>query len=446
MRINKLMFFFLIILFSCNEQKEFLSYENIDMHIKTLSSDEMLGRDPYTEDIKIAENYIAGKFQQAGLAQFPEFNNYRHSFPLYLSELDKGNTYLSINGSTQNDVVFIASGDINYKNLTADQLNETFTITEVKKDDNPRNVVYSIIRNYTKNWIWLDPAHKNTLSGLKRFMNRTVSSSENPETDPRCVIIAIRPAGRINSIDLEIKTETREITLTNIVGYLEGTDPDLKDEFFVFSGHHDHLGYNNELEGDDKIYNGADDNATGVTGVITLAEHYSQLKTNKRSIMFVTFTCEEKGLLGAKRLVEDLPFPQDNLIGMINFEMLGKKSQWGWNRTFLTGFDKSDLGEIMKAAIPDTSVFNVYPDPYVSDNRPAGLFFNSDNGPFARVGIPSHSLSSSDVGSDNTYHQVTDEYETLNIENIFAVIKGVAEAVKPILSGAKTPSRVDIER
>ncbi len=439
MNINKLVFFALLTLFSCNEQVEFLSYENVDSHIRMLSSDEMLGRDPYSEDIKIAENYIAEKFKKAGLSEFPEFKNYRHSFPLFLSKVNPENTYLNVNGNKIEDVIILASGNITAESYSLDQLSSAFTVSEAGKDDNPQRVINPLFRNYKKNWIWLDPAHKNLIGRFKSFARREISSRVNPENDPRFLIIAVKPPGKIRNIELSINSTTREVILTNIAGYLEGSDPELKDEYFVFTAHHDHLGVNHDLKGVDKIFNGADDNATGVTGVITLAEHFSYLGNSKRSIMFVTFTAEEKGLIGSNQLVDDLPFPKEKLIGMINFEMLGKKSKWGWNRTFLTGFEHSDLGEIMQTAIPDTSVFNVYPDPY-------GLFLNSDNAPFARAGITSHTLSSTDVMADQNYHKVTDEYETLNIDNMLTVIKGVADAVAPILSGSRTPSKLTIER
>ncbi|MFC1563474.1 M28 family metallopeptidase, partial [candidate division KSB1 bacterium] len=397
--------------------------------------DEMMGRDPYSDSILMAEDYIARQFKNAGLSEFPEFKNYRQSFQMFLTEQDRTNSGIKINGVAYPGAVFAASGNVNYADLSQSDIENTFDITNVGASDNLRNSLSRIIRNYENNWIWVDPAHEDALSNYRRFLDRSVPSAQDPRNNKRTLIIAVRPEEKIERIDIDIRVNTREITLTNIIGYLEGSDPELNDEFFIFSGHHDHIGFNEEIEGDDKIYNGADDNATGVTGVITLAEYFSRHREFKRSIIFVTFTAEEKGLLGARQLLEDLPVPRDKIVGMINFEMLGKQSKWGWNRTFLTGFEYSNLGEIMKAAISDTSKFNIYPDPY-------GLFYGSDNAPFARADMVSHSLSSTDVGGDKHYHQVTDEYETLSIDNMVTVIRGVSEAVMPVLNGAKTPARI----
>lgn len=108
----------------------------------------------------------------------------------------------------------------------------------------------------------------------------------------------------------------------NIVGVLEGTDPKLKKEFVVLSAHYDHIGLETK-EQPDVIFNGANDDASGVTAVAQMAKYFSKTKSNKRSILFVFFTGEEKGLLGSKSLVQKLKKQDFNLYAQLNIEMIG---------------------------------------------------------------------------------------------------------------------------
>ena len=131
--------------------------------------------------------------------------------------------------------------------------------------------------------------------------------------------------------NVKISTEIKEIQQTswNVSGYLEGNDPQLKDEYVVIGAHFDHLGYGETgslYRGEDKqIHNGADDNASGTTGVLELAEKFSSLKNQiKRSMIFVTFSGEELGLLGSNYFVNNSNVSSNKMITMINMDMIGK--------------------------------------------------------------------------------------------------------------------------
>jgi len=127
--------------------------------------------------------------------------------------------------------------------------------------------------------------------------------------------------------------ETYHDTLTNfdkptynVVGMVEGNDPQLKNEFVVIGAHYDHIGTAKAVEGDE-IANGANDNASGTSAVIEFAKYFGTHKTNKRSLLFVLFSAEEKGLLGSEHLAEKLKSQDFNLYTMINFEMIGVPMQ-----------------------------------------------------------------------------------------------------------------------
>ena len=109
----------------------------------------------------------------------------------------------------------------------------------------------------------------------------------------------------------------------NIVGFIEGNDPKLKNEFVIIGAHYDHIGrVSTPVNGDD-IANGANDNASGTTVMSEVAKYFAKNKTNKRSILVVFFSAEEKGLLGSYHLAKKLKEQHFNLYTMLNFEMLG---------------------------------------------------------------------------------------------------------------------------
>lgn len=223
-----------------------------------------------------------------------------------------------------------------------------------------------------------------------------------------------------------------ELDLFNIIGLLEGTS--LKEEFVIISAHYDHLG---QIEGGkgDLVFNGANDNATGVAAMIMLAEYFKKAKINKRSILFVAFTAEEMGLIGSNYFGKTIS--AESIIAGVNIEMIGKESPFGPKTAWLTGFKRSTFGEIIQKNL-SSSEYRLYPDPY-KDFR---LFFRSDNASLARLGVPAHTFSTSPMDKDLDYHQLSDEVETLDVKIITETIKAISVGIKSIVSGDDTPSRV----
>ncbi|MFC1477543.1 M28 family peptidase [candidate division KSB1 bacterium] len=310
----------------CAKEPFEITYEQVDAHIKYLSSDELKGRDPFSEDIHLTVDYIAEQFKKAGLKEFGQFPGYKHDF------------------------------------------------------------------GYTR---------------------RNRRNPDDPGT---------------------------EYTLTNVIGYVEGTDPVLKDEFIMFSAHFDHMGIGRPVEGD-SIYNGAEDNATGTTAVMALAEYFAKNGGNKRSIMFVGFTAEERGMIGSTQLVRDLPIDSVNLKAMVNFEMIGKPNDAGRAECFVTGWSRSDLGPILVASLGD--------DPFLLNKGPEMaeyLYTGSDNRPFGRAGFVAHTIGGVKSAGDEFYHRPNDHYETLDVNNMVTVIKGVIKASATLLSGEAAPKNIERER
>ena len=228
------------------------------------------------------------------------------------------------------------------------------------------------------------------------------------------------------------KFEKNGLSLFNVIGFLEGKSK--KNELIIISAHYDHLGVKIDGEGD-LIFNGANDNASGVAAILTLAEYFNTNNINERSLLFVAFTAEEMGLIGSNYFSKQIN-PEEIIAG-INIEMIGKESPFGPNTAWLTGFERSNFGKIIQKNLKETE-YQVLPDPYTSFK----LFFRSDNASLARLGVPAHTFSTSPMDKDLDYHKVTDEVNTLNIFTISETIKAIAIGIKSIADGTDTPSRV----
>jgi leucyl aminopeptidase len=227
--------------------------------------------------------------------------------------------------------------------------------------------------------------------------------------------------------------------LQNIIGYIEGTDPVLKNEYILFGAHHDHMGVGGS--GEDTIFNGAEDNATGTTAVIALARYFAEAGANKRSLIFTTFTAEERGLVGARHLASNLPIEADQFVAMVNFEMIGKPAPDGaWNLMYL-GPEFSTLDEIFQGALDEDS-----PITLVAPEENQFRYFNaSDNAAFHAQGFITMTLASPNSTVDQYAHKPNDHYEFLNIDYLSDVIRAVVDFTEPLVSGEATPERTEVE-
>ena len=225
-----------------------------------------------------------------------------------------------------------------------------------------------------------------------------------------------------------------DIISSNIIGVLEGKSK--KDEYVIISAHYDHLGMKKSGAGD-LIYNGANDDASGVTGVLALAAYFKKVG-HERTIVFAAFTAEEMGLIGSTYFGKEIDAVK--FVAGINLEMIGKTPSFGPNTAWLTGFERSDFGKIIQKNLKGSG-YQLFPDPYKNFN----LFFRSDNASLARLGVPSHTFSTTPIDIDPDYHQVSDEASTLNITVITQTIQAVAIGTKSIINGEDTPTRVILE-
>jgi hypothetical protein len=203
--------------------------------------------------------------------------------------------------------------------------------------------------------------------------------------------------------------ENDQVTAPNVVAVLEGSDPTLREEYVVVSGHMDHEGIGAPNQEGDSIFNGADDNASGTAAVIEIAEAFASLPTPpKRSLMFVLVSGEEKGLWGSEYFAANSPVPVERLVADLNMDMVGRN----WPDTIVAiGKEHSDLGETLErvnAAHPELGMTAI------DDLWPAESFYTrSDHYNFARRGVPILFFFN---GTHEDYHGLDDEADRIDGE------------------------------
>jgi len=211
----------------------------------------------------------------------------------------------------------------------------------------------------------------------------------------------------------------------NIVGFLEGNDAKLKDEVIIIGAHYDHIGYRAKIVENDSIGNGANDNASGTAAVIAMANYFSQKKNNKRSLMFVLFSAEEKGLLGSKHLAKKLKSEDINLYTMVNFEMVGVPLIDRDYIAFVSGYEMSNMAD----KINEYSNSNLVGFSEIA--KKYSLFKASDNYPFYnQFKLPCQSISSCDISNYDYYHHVDDEADKMDYKHMASLINKIIPAIE----------------
>ncbi|MBK7934876.1 MAG: M20/M25/M40 family metallo-hydrolase [Acidobacteria bacterium] len=233
-----------------------------------------------------------------------------------------------------------------------------------------------------------------------------------------------------SQIEMTALTAGAPATFTwNAMGKITGTDKTLAAEVILLSSHLDHLGVRENTPGDDKIFNGADDDASGSVAVLELARVLGSGAKPKRTVYFVCFGSEEAGGHGARHFIENMPFAKDKLVANLEFEMIGRpdakvKAEELW----LTGYERSNLGpELAKRGA------KLVQDPHPTEN----FFMRSDNYQLARAGVIAQTVSSFGLHTD--YHKVTDEVKTIDFSHMTRSINSMVEPVKWLVNSDFKP-------
>ena len=242
------------------------------------------------------------------------------------------------------------------------------------------------------------------------------------------------PADKKLSATVSTKSET--VYTQNVVGILEGSDPELKKEYVAIGAHYDHVGMNPFATGKDKIWNGADDDGSGTVAVMAIAKAFAESAVKpKRSILFIWHAGEEKGLWGSEYFTNNPTVPMSSVITELNIDMIGRYQNPGdenhpqnkelprQDEIYLIGsrMMSTELGDLSDGVNKNflNLKFNFrYDDP----NDPEQFFYRSDHFNYARRGVPIIFYMD---GSHADYHQVTDSVEKINFASMEKVVKTI---------------------
>jgi hypothetical protein len=219
----------------------------------------------------------------------------------------------------------------------------------------------------------------------------------------------------------------------NVAGLLRGSDPALRDTYVLLTAHYDHRPM--ARRGEDRIFNGANDDASGTASVMEVAAALSALAGRPgRSVLFVAFFGEESGQLGSRYYVGHPLVPLEKTVASLNLELMGRTDGTDGPRlgsVFVTGFELSGVPRVLERAgeLAGIRVLN--------DRSSDAYFTRGDNHPLAEAGVPAHSLAVALMFPD--YHKVTDTWDKLDYANMAAVCRAVALGILTLASEAPPP-------
>ena len=447
---------------------------DVEFDVYFLASDEFLGRDTGTQELKIASRYIASRFQQYGMKSAPGLDEYYQNVPfrmnrapesVQMSVLDSTFTMsrhlVSLNsfrGDTEAEVVVLeyASGE----EIAEHDLQGKIVVAKAGLPgmENPQQLFQTspkkrsqIIEAGGLGLIELYENPQMPWQSLAGFLSRDqLSLDENSEQADESAEETIAHVWMdatkedmntfLNSIGGETVTlsvqgeESGKIYSRNVVGIIEGSDPDLKDEYILLTAHYDHTGTTGDSSQEDTINNGARDNAVGTAGILAAAKYLSK-NPPKRSVIVAAWTAEEKGLLGSRYYAENPPVPLNQTVYNLNIDGAGYNDI---TKVTVIGLGRTEADDELKASA-EAFGLEAIPDPVPEQN----LFNRSDNVHFARAGIPaptySMGLTAFDDEISKYYHSPADEPDTIDYDYVTAYVRSYVMAASLIGNLDKAP-------
>ena len=416
-----------------------------------IASDLLEGRDTPSRGLDVAAEYIAAQFRRAGLepggddgyfqtAQMATVEPSSDGFDLKLSDgehtLTAGAKDVLITAITGLDLKDAPVFKLDLANPPdAEALNGKVVITELTRG--PSNA-FRMLRE-AKPALLITVARKGPTGRMQP--RQLVDPADPSRAIPRIFLVSeaaatfydsLKPGtpGALASVHLPPPHET-PVTPRNVIGILRGSDAALKDTYVLVTAHYDHLGMPRGA-----IYNGANDDGSGTVSVIEIARALASMKQRpRRSIAFMTFFGEEKGLVGSSYYAHHPTFPVEKIVAQLNLEQLGRTDSSEGpqiaNAAF-TGFDYSTVTDFVLAA-GDLTGINVYKHPRNNDI----YFAASDNLPLAQAGVPAHSLGVTFQFPD--YHGLGDKWQKIDYENMAKVDRMVALSVLMLANSAEAP-------
>lgn len=431
---------------------EEITQNDVMATVSFLASDELGGRDTPSPGLRVASAYIASRFHAAGLKGGVKIGTGGESY-YQIHEIDT--TTVARDGiiATQNGNPITHYGLLSAK---AEVVKFSGKPTFVSHEDEWRSMKFDGPVCFTPAPITNPRDQFNLRQQLARLTRNGATAillqveEDNPmigearkALEPQMVsarrgsrgtILLVSPLAKDAEIQLNLPAQkSGKAQVRNVIGVLPGSDPELSEEAIIITAHLDHVGQTAGLP--DPVFNGADDDASGCTAVCELADAFGALETApKRTVIFMTFWGEEKGLLGSKHYAENPEWPLDKTVANINIEMIGRPEPGAHEKAWMTGWFQSDLGILMDKAARKAN-FQVFEHPKFSEM----LYRASDNASFVAKGVIAHSFSAGSLHDD--YHQPGDEWVKLNLRHMTKVIQGLFVASLPLANGEVTPKK-----
>lgn len=460
-----IVFLFITSLYSQTDKEksaETVQKNTLEGHIYFLADDLLEGRGTGTQGNKIAASYLANSLRKYGATPNPASADYYQKFELFRSYLPE-KINLSLNGETINEIVAFNIGvtDISeeavYLNygLEADYKGKNVKgkIVIVKagtQEDKEIRPAFGhraakgelAVKNGAKGLIEVGVFDPEVWPHLKHAFEERVKITEGDKNLLSLNLwLQISPEQLANlekkKVNLKIESkgiQQEKVKTQNVIGFIEGTDPKLKEEYIMYSAHYDHVGIGEPDATGDTIYNGARDNAIGTTAVLSMAENIGKYPT-KRSAFFIFFTAEEKGLLGSRYYVQNPVFPLKEIVYGFNTD------GGGYNNTSLATIIGLSRTTAKNNIVKGAAAFGLKA---IDDPAPEqGLFDRSDNVSFASMGIPAPTYSTGFDAFDDEinkyYHQASDEADSLDYDYLTKFFQGYVFSGRLIANDPITP-------
>jgi hypothetical protein len=412
------------------QTKNAVSAATVQRVLTTLAADDMQGRATGQPGQLKAAEFLAGEFKRIGLQPLPGATSFMQEFPAYESAVTS--LAVTLDGAAVpagRAAAFTTQPQLSWTER------DSVRVLLLGPAEKVQAHYREILRPAKNTLVVFDPAQAAAFQTLvSQYGKPRLRGEATGSPYSSVLVLAEAPVPKAATFRVAASAATNAVTLRNVAGYLPGRDPKRAAEKVIFSGHYDHLGIIKPVAGD-SIANGADDDASGTTAVVALAEYFKKRKNNARPLIFVAFTAEEIGGFGARYFSKQLDAKE--LVAMFNIEMIGKEAKFGPKTAFITGYDKSDFGQLLQSNLQGTE-FKFEPDPYPEQL----LFYRSDNATLARLGVPAHTISTDQIPTDKLYHSVDDEVSSLNVKNMTDVISAIARSAAGIVAGRQTPTRI----
>lgn len=427
----------------------------LEHHMRFLASDELLGRLAGTPESARTSAYLASALERAGVQPAGVDGSFFQPVPLIITRfeatpvLQVGERKLERYGT---DFSVRVMGDP--KNTEALKVLAVNEYEDLPEEADPGT---AIVLDKSKVRRWLsDRGHENG-AGWGLVVRADVRKEEGRAlSKPTPVITGVERwtddfpeqvtvygelaeallAGKHDSIQLTTNGSRARVNDRNVVGLVRGVgteeNPELASEVIVLSAHFDHVGVKpGDLNGEeDLIFNGADDDASGTAVLLELAEAFAGGKAPARTVLFLFCAAEEEGMIGTYYWADNPTVPIEDVVCNLNFELLGMPDPImdGPGHPWLTGYERSNLGPL----------FNEHGLKVGEDRRlEQGFFFRSDNIVFVKKGIVGQTLSTG--GANPNYHQVTDEYETMDFAHMTTCAELAMAASRLLADAVLTP-------